>query len=275
MQMMTHSFDHKAMKTTFTLRLRHEDKEAAAVAARAAFELIDETESKLSRYREESDIWQINRMQADQTLFLSEICYDCLLLSLEAYRETMGRFDITLGRQIEHQKKQEAGAPPEPSGQLMVVPDRPAIYCQEPGRELDLGGIGKGFALDRAKVLIQEWGVESGILSAGASTHLAFGDKEWQLGLSAQSETLDIKIREQALSASGSGIQNEHIIAPGGGQPPYLHPRVWVLHQSAAWADAWSTAAMLLQKDELAEIAPKLQGLYAEDAGSGTVEAIA
>lgn len=271
---MTHTFEHKAMKTTFTLRLHHEDKATASNAARAAIELIDETENKLSRYIEGSDVWKINHMEAGQTLFLDELCYDCLLLGLQAYEQTAGLFDITLGRQIEHQKRREAGPRPDISGQLMVVPDRPAIHCNEAGREIDLGGVGKGFALDRVKALVQDWGIETGIISSGASTHLAFGKKEWKLGLTAKNETLDIQLREQALSASGTGIQNEHIIAPAGEEAPYRHPRVWVLHDSAAWADIWSTAAMLMPIEQLRESLDQTAGLYVENPESGGVEKV-
>jgi len=270
----THTFEHKAMKTTFKLRLQHEDKNQADKAARCAIELIDEIENKLSRYRAGSDVWQINHMEAGQTLFLGELCYDCLRLSLEAYAETMGLFDVTLGRQIEHQKRNEDGEPPDLSGQLAMVPDRPAIHCNEPGREIDLGGVGKGFALDRVKELVREWDIESGIISAGASTHLAFGQPEWMIGLSAKNETKDISIKNQALSASGTGVQNEHILSPAGHQEGYCHPRVWVLHQSAAWADIWSTTGMLMQTDELEKHVHQLAGLFVENPDTGCVDRI-
>lgn len=270
----THIFEHKAMKTIFKLRLQHEDKLEAQHAARVAIELIDEVENKLNRYMECSDVWQINHMETGQTLYLSDLCYDCLRLSLEAYEKTMGLFDVTLGRQIEHQKRNGEGEAPELVGQLAMVPDRPAIHCHEPGREIDLGGVGKGFALDRAKELLQEWKIESGILSSGASTHLAFGRHEWAIGLSAKNESKKISIKDQALSASGTGIQNEHIISPSGSQEAYRHPRVWVVHESAAWADIWSTAAMLMHSEELKEHADQLGGLYVENPESGRVDAI-
>ncbi|PXA03962.1 hypothetical protein DDZ13_10010 [Coraliomargarita sinensis] len=270
----THTFEHKAMKTTFKLRLQHQDKKQAQSAATCAIDLIDEIENKLSRYRAGSDVWQINHMEAGQTLFLSELCYDCLCLSLEASAQTMGLFDVTLGRQIEHQKRNEDGQPPELSGQLAMVPNRPAIHCNEPGREIDLGGVGKGFALDRVRELVRDWDIESGIISAGASTHLAFGPQEWTIGLSGKNETKDVTLRDQALSASGSGIQNEHIISPAGHQEAYRHPRVWVLHESAAWADIWSTTAMLMTVDELGAHAGQLAGLFVENPETGGVDTI-
>jgi thiamine biosynthesis lipoprotein len=155
-----------------------------------------------------------------------------------------------------------------------MVPNRPAIHCQEPGREIDLGGVGKGFALDRVKELVLDWEIESGILSAGASTHLAFGSPEWKIGLTGKTGTKDISLKNQALSASGTGIQNEHILSPTGDQKAYGHPRVWVIHESAAWADIWSTAAMLMTREELAEQAAELGGLYIQNPETGGVDAL-
>lgn len=271
---LTHTFEHKAMKTEFTLRLKHPDKKLAQSVACEAFELIDKIENKLSRYIHGSDVWQINHMQAGQTLFLTELCYDCLRAGLQAYQQTGGLFDITLGRLIEHRKNKVSSPPPELAGQLVVAPDRPAIQCNEPGREIDLGGIGKGFALDRVKQLLQEWDIESGILSAGASTHLAFGPQEWTLGLSGKNETREIKIRNQALSASGTSIQEEHIVSPWEAQNTCRHPRIWVLHPSATWADVWSTAAMLMSAEELRAQAADFDGLFVENPDSGCVERI-
>ncbi|HKK19089.1 MAG TPA: FAD:protein FMN transferase [Opitutales bacterium] len=271
----THTFEHKAMKTIFTLRLQHPEKKHAQHAAHSAFDLIDEVENKLSRYREGSDVWQINHMEAGQTLFLSDMCYDCLRLSLEAYGKTLGLFDVTLGRQIEHQKRKSEGEPPDISGQLAMVPNRPAIHCNEPGREIDLGGVGKGFALDSVKQrLLEDSGIESGILSAGASTHLAFGAHRWVIGLSARNETKEIAIEGEALSASGTGVQNEHILSPDGIEESYRHPRAWVVHHSAAWADIWSTTAMIMPGRELKEQSGEFTALFVEDAESGKVHAI-
>ena len=270
----SHTFAHKAMKTEFTLRLKHPDQQLAQSVAREAFELIDELESKLSRYFHGSDVWQINRMQAGQNLFISELCHDCLLEGLQAYQQTGGLFDITLGQLIEHRKNKLDEPPPQLAGQLVIAPDRPAIQCNEPGREIDLGGIGKGFALDRAKRLIQAWNIESGILSAGASTHLAFGPQAWKLGLSSKNETLEITLRDQALSASGTSIQEAHIVAPPELEGSTHHPRVWVVHHSATWADVWSTTAMLMSQKELQEMADQFPGLYIENPDSGCVEQI-
>jgi FAD:protein FMN transferase len=251
----THTFNHEAMKTTFTLRIRNDDPKLAKDVAHASIELIDEIENTLSRYIEGSDIYRVNHMQAEQSLLLSDTCYDCLRIALDAHQQTGGLFDITLGHQIEHQKKKLDGPAPELCGQLMVDPDRPAIHCRAPGREIDLGGIGKGYALDRIKALMQEWGITEALLSAGGSTQLAFGPKAWSIELTGNHSTQTIELQNKALSASGIGIQGSHIVSPRSEKAGYIHSRIWLIDETAAYADAWSTTAMLLDAEELQALA--------------------
>ena len=124
-----HTFSHDAMKTNFTLRINDSNVNEAAGVAKECFEHLDYLETKLNRYLEGSDVWQINNMQAGDTLFLSEACYDCLNLAMEAYADTGGLFDVTIGKKIEHLKSGTAGSPPDQTGQLAIDPDRPAIHC--------------------------------------------------------------------------------------------------------------------------------------------------
>ena len=246
--------EHEAMKTTFAIRLRSPDPQLTPQIVGAAFQLIDDIEDKLSRYRPGSDVWQINHMQADESLFVCDFCYDCLRQSLEAFQQTRGLFDITLGKQIEHKKNEVDGDTPGISGKLMVDPEKPAVHCTEAGREIDLGGIGKGFALDKVAELLKSFGVQDGLVSAGASTQLAFGDSSWPIRLGETDAAQTIQLKDSAFSASGTGIQGSHIVFPDlqtSAEAAYASQRVWVLHESAAMADAWSTAAMFIGADDL------------------------
>ncbi|MDP4609621.1 MAG: FAD:protein FMN transferase [Opitutales bacterium] len=263
-----HTYIHDAMKTTFTLRLRGSDKSLCDSVAQAAITLIDEIEHSLSRYIEGSEAWQINHMQAGETLILSDLCYECLQYALHAYVQTDGLFDITLGTQIEHRKNAHDGVAPALCGQLMVDPDRPAIHCAEPGREIDLGGIGKGFALDKMRSVIEEMGIESALLSAGASTQLAFGEEAWEIELRGDNDTLKLSLQNQALSASGTSIQGSHIISPRDSHTNYQFPRLWLTHSSATMADAFSTAVLLMNEGESAQITGSIDAIYFEKDGA-------
>lgn len=246
-------FTHDAMNTSFQLRICGGSEAHSRDMAHQCFEQLDLLESKLSRFIEGSDIDRINQMQAEETLYVSEACHQCLLIGLDAYARTGGLFDITLGSHIEHQKTAAAGPLPPLAGILSVHPDVAAVSCETPGRQIDLGGIGKGFALDQLQQLLIDWGAEGGLLAAGASSLLAFGPQAWPVELAGGSESARISLRGAALSASGTGIQGSHIVHPGGAAAMPAAPcqRVWVTAATAALAEAWSTALMLLEPGDL------------------------
>ncbi|MDH4445102.1 MAG: FAD:protein FMN transferase [Akkermansiaceae bacterium] len=263
-------FTHEAMNTTFFLRICEPDATTANGMARECCDQIDLLESRLSRFFDGSDVSRINRMRAGETLYLSESCHQCLLVALQGNSLTGGLFDITLGRPIAHLKSRQDGAEPEIVGQLIIHPDTPAITCESPGREIDLGGIGKGFALDLLRQLLVDWGAEGGLLAAGASSLIAFGSAAWPIDLTGDCATQRITLMNAALSASGSGIQGSHIVHPRGENAMPVNPsrRVWVKSPTAAMAEIWSTALMLLDpKDVPAFIAgdDSIDAVYLDD----------
>ena len=267
-----HLFTHDAMNTTFSLRIRGVDEAVASGMARACCDRLDLLESHLSRFIEGSDVARINSLHAGETLYLSEPCHQCLLLAVNAGTSTGGLFDITLGTRIAHRKSGDGGPVPPLAGSLTIHPDVPAITCETPGREIDLGGIAKGFALDQLKQLLTEWGVHDALLAAGASSLLAFGPSAWPVDLTGDREAPRVWLTNQALSASGTGIQGNHIIHPAGPDAMPARPfrRVWVITTTAALAEIWSTALMLVPPEEIAVwIAGNtdIAGIYAEHDG--------
>ncbi|MBC8126117.1 MAG: FAD:protein FMN transferase [Gloeobacteraceae cyanobacterium ES-bin-144] len=260
------------MNTTFSLRVRRVDGRTAQGIAKECFDEIDLLESRLSRYVEASDISRINHLESGQTLYLSDSCHQCLLQALDAYSQTAGLFDVTLGTRIEHRKSGNESDEPLLKGRLKIHPDVAAVTCEEAGREIDLGGIGKGFALDQLKQLLTVWEVQDALLTAGASSMLAIGDSEWPVDLAGESESLRITLKNQSLSASGTFIQGDHIIHPAGHEAMPESPctRIWVVASTAVLAEIWSTTLMLLSLDEILEFIEGIDvihSVYAEQAG--------
>lgn len=249
-------FSHEAMNTTFRLRIRGLDLATARGMARECFDQLDFLESRLSRFIHGSDVSRINHMKAGETLYLSESCHQCLLLALDAYQRTAGLFDVTLGARIQHRKSGHHGPPPPLVGSLTVHPDVPAITCGEPGREIDLGGIGKGFALDHLRELITDWGAHDALLSAGASSITALGPQPWPIDLTGDEQIHRIHLANQSLAASGTGIQGAHIVHPAGDHAMPASPsgRLWVLASTATLAEIWSTALMLVAFEDLPDL---------------------
>jgi len=247
-------FTHEAMHTTFTLRLIGAEEPLVAGAASECLELLDQLESKLSRFIDGSDVFRINRMQAGEILYLSDPCHQCLLLAMRAHAMTGGLFDITLGSRIAHRKAGADGPLPALAGKLVIDPDMAAITCASPGREIDLGGIAKGFALDQMAALLPDWGVSGALLAAGASSLLAIGPQAWPVQLAGELATRQLALTNRSLSASGTEVQGCHIVHPGGdaSHGSYLSQRVWAVSPTAALAEAWSTALMLMSAEEAA-----------------------
>jgi len=268
----SHVFTHEAMHTTFCLRLIGGDAQLVAGAARECLDLVDELETKLSRFIDGSEVFRINRLLAGETLYLSEPCHQCLLLAIQAHTLTGGLFDITAGRRIAHRKAAASGPLPALTGRLVIHPDVAAITCESPGRDIDLGGIAKGFALDQMAGLLGAWGVTGGLLAAGASSLLAVGPQAWPVWLAGELEPRQLALTNQSLSASGTEEQGIHIIHPDeeAGHPIYLSQRVWAVARSAALAEAWSTALMLMSRDNVATTIARqdtLLNAYAEFEG--------
>lgn len=250
-------FTHEAMNTTFSLRLRGRDEAVARGLATECFARIDALEDLLSRFRGGSDVRRINRLEKGETLYVSDECHECLLIAMDGGVRTGGLFDVTLGAAIEHRKSGAEGPPTGLCGSLAVHPDAPAVTCIEPGREVDLGGIGKGYSLDQLGKLLLDWGCDDALLAAGASSLLATGPAAWPVGLASEAGPLRIGLTNEALSASGVHIQGSHIVHPGGegAMPRNPFRRVWVVADTAAVAEVWSTAVLLMEPRQAADLA--------------------
>ncbi len=256
--------EHEAMGTTFTARIRGVEERYARQAARAGFNEIDRLERWLSRYIEGSDVHRINRMRAGETIRIGEDCYACLRLARQAYEKTGGLFDVTLGRWTDTTKT-AALMPPNPSGRFILHPDEQAITCEAEGRAVDLGGIGKGYALECLRPLMAEWEINQTLWSAGGSTVMAAGT--WNVHLRGDSFEQDIELHDDAVSASGTSVQGAHIVAPSGADRPYRWKRVWVQADNAALSDAFATAAFLMDETEIVDFQAaesSVRGMWSE-----------
>jgi len=129
--------------------------------------------------------------------------------------------------------------------------------------DLDLGAIGKGFALDRAAEVLGQWSVRNALLHAGTSTALGLGPGPggrggagWPVGVAADwrcpGAPRRVRLRGLALSGSGTEVKGEHIVDPRTGRPARAHPAAWAAHPSAAVSDALSTAFFVQSAAEVA-----------------------
>jgi thiamine biosynthesis lipoprotein len=243
-----YQLNHRAMATYFEVRIAGEDRIYAAQAAQAALDLLDKLESCLSRFRANSDIAQIARLEPGEKMRLSQPAFDCLEIAKKMELATFGAFSATAAAM------QTQTSPP----QWHLLPEELAILCDSGRLHFDLGAIGKGFALDQMAELLRSWECLSFLLIAGGSSILA-GDPPqdtpgWSCGLGDDNAPQRFFLAHASLSGSGLAVKGNHILDPRTGQPAARQNRVWALADTAAESDALSTACMVLSEPEMEEV---------------------
>jgi len=241
-----------AMKTTFRIFVPGGDRALVDSAVSEAFQKLEELEGVLSRYAPGSDISRINAMEAGETLFLSDECDRCLRLAIEASAATGGRFDPCAGTMIDAVKS-GSGAAGTVHGVISLDEHRPLVTCLEAGRVMDLGAIGKGFALERMGGILAAHGVTDALLTSGASTILAMGSMDWPIDIPHLAGPRRLLLRASALAASGTSQQGTHIVNPENGTAAQTFENLWAIHPRAPLADAFSTACFTMTPEDIAD----------------------
>lgn len=255
-----HRFSHEAMATVFEILCAHPDARYAAQAAQAAFELVDRLEQLLSRFLENSDLARVNHLAAGQGTPVGPWTMECLEIAWHMHALTGGAFDASIGTGLHR---------------LELDPETFTVHAREGGARLDLGGIGKGYAVDRVAEILEEWGISRALVHGGFSSVLALepppDEEGWPLTLSApgSGRTLArVSARGRAFSASGVR-KGDHILDPRTGLAIRGRAGAWVAvaredgASAAAVADALSTAFMIQPVDEVAALCRQSPGLEA------------
>jgi len=244
-------FAHSAMGCTFEVWLAEQDASYAGQAARAAFALLDGLERELSRYIPTSDVARINALRPGERIRVAIEVIECLQLATRVCDETGGAFDVAF------RSRRDPASPPQPA--LELDAHTHSVGVRHEGVQIDLGGIGKGYAIDRMVETLRDWSIAAGLIHCGQSTVFALGrpadDQDWSVALRdplRQERSLGVvRVRDAALSGSGRRLHGDHIVDPRTGQPVTDRLAAWALAPSAALADALSTAFMVMSTAEL------------------------
>jgi thiamine biosynthesis lipoprotein len=255
-----HRFAHDAMACTFELYLVEEDAKYAWQAAEAAFAEADRLERELSRFVPTSDIARINTLSAGRATRVGIDAFECLQQAIRLYVETGGAFDVTFGSQINRAFGGQSEAARYPTMHLLQCDRRQhEVGVQATGVRIDLGGIGKGYAIDQMVTLLREWSISSGLIHAGQSSVYALGSPPeaaaWRVALrdpARHEQTLgSVELEDAALSGSGRRLHGEHIIDPATGRPVGGVSGAWARAKSAAVSDALATAFMVMPPQQV------------------------
>jgi thiamine biosynthesis lipoprotein len=268
-------FAHDAMACTFGFALYGDDRAYLLQAARAAAAEIDRIETLLSKFRPDSDIARINAATPDVPVQISPDTLACLQLADTLYAQTGGAFDIAFASE----------PTPADTPHLICDPAQLAVATTHTGVTLDLGGLGKGYALDRALDILSEWQIPAARVDSGQSTVRTLGpppgDAPWQVAVRdpAQPERPlgHVRLNDRALSGSGQTLHDHHIRDPRDGTSATRWAATWALAPTAAEADALSTACMLLPSQEatrLCHAAPGRSAILLDPHGSPQIIAL-
>jgi thiamine biosynthesis lipoprotein len=271
-------FSRRAMATTFEVILPFGTPDARPLAE-AALDLIDRLEDQLTVYRVESEVSRLNRTAPHAAVPVEEGLFRLLTRAAQLTAETHGAFDVAVGALIKAwgffrgpkrvPTKEERAAALARSGMAHVVLDpaaRSVRYLRE-GLEINLGSIGKGYALDCvAELLRRDIGLSTALLHGGTSSVCALGSEPgsphgWTVGLPHPWEPDRrlgmVRLKDQALGTSAATFQHlewqgrklGHILDPRTGWPAEGVASVSVVAPTAAEADALATAFYILGPD--------------------------
>ena len=265
-----HHFSHQAMATIFEIFIIHTDAKYAEQAAWAAFDELDRLEAELSKFIENSDISRINNLTTNQPLQIGLSAFECLQLSTLICNETNGAFDVTIGSLLDYwlnedktircPSEEKLALARKQTGTKLFKLDEAnhTVQLLTSPLQIDLGGIGKGYAIDQMAKLLDDWDIDTALIHSGFSSVLAIGappdTKGWPLTLSNppnHKQTLAY-LYLQNRAVSGSGLQKgQHIIDPRTARPAEGKIAAWAIATNAATADALSTAFMVMSPDEV------------------------
>lgn len=262
---LVHRFAHLAMGTTFEVMIAGCDGGYASQVSQALFREVDRIERLLSRFNPCSEISQINRLKPGQSLPIGIETFECLKIGEEIRTQTDGAFNLNFRSLAKYRINAIASIElsRKPRG-FEVRFQSPQVGQSSENLSLDLGGIGKGYALDKALAVFSDWNIDCALIHGGTSTAIAVDSppdlgsegRGWPVGVGGvwpcRQAPRRFFLKGRALSGSGTEVKGKHIFNPRKGLPPARgHLAAWASHPSAAVADALSTAFMVMSTEEV------------------------
>ncbi len=277
------------MGTILEFKLYCGDRGFCNQAISNAYLEVKKLDDMLSNYKADSKLSEVNSLAGTGKIPVPREFIDLTERSLFFSNLTGGAFDITVGKLIELWRQgQQKNALPDSETVKKTISDcvgfdKIKLYSKEEIIEInsqcvsiDFGGIGKGYAIDRAVAILKKKGIESGIINFGGEIFAIGappGSSGWSIGvhnpLKADEPLSFIEVKDMAVSTSGDyeryfeirGKRYSHIIDTRTGIPVDAVPSVTVLSRSATDADALSTAISVMGKDKSQNVLEKYENL--------------
>jgi len=276
------------MGTALTVSVEHEDRRQALLSSEAAVVELERVESRLSTWRETSELSRLNRAPVGERVSLTPELHGELTRAREFWELTDGAFDPTVGSTLRAWAIREGGQLPTPSERSAAVvtasfdslrlSEHAEASAPQPWAErlaenlrLEEGGFGKGIGLDRAKAALLASGAHSARLDLGGQV-LVYGRTEEILLADPRDRSvalLSVSLSSGSIATSGNsersveieGQRVSHIFHPRTGEPVADFGSLTVIASDAFTADALSTGLYVLGPKRALELVHTLDGV--------------
>jgi len=275
------------MGTLFRIKLYAAGEEQARAGFRAAFERVRELDDILSDYKPDGELNRVSRTAVGRPAKISDDLLRVLAASQKLAEETGGAFDVTLGPVIRLWREARKNKRLPDASALREAGDRcgyrklhldevnHTVMLDQPGMQLDVGGIAKGYAADEALAALNRLGIPAALVAA--SGDLAFGDpppgqRGWKIGVDA----CVLELSNAAVSTSGdaeqrlevNGKRYSHIIDPVTRMGLTSGITVTIIAPHGIIADGVATAVSVLGADRGMQFVEKHPGITARINGA-------
>ena len=281
----------KLMGTFCEIQVCHSDTSSAQRAIRRAFDEMERVDRLLSNHDPGSELSALNREASRSPVRVSDELLDFVRQCRALYDVTEKAFDPTVGPLVRawgfftsHPAKpsdSEIAAARAASGfdKVQVNEAARTVSFAAAGMEIDSGGVGKGYAVDRAVQALRELGVEAALVSAGGSTLYALGCPPgrpgWRIAIKNPADLRRplalVDLCGSSLSTSGvseksveiGSSRHSHIFDPRTGDPVAGMCQVTVVAPCATESDALTKAAFILPRDSVMNLFRRRPGVHA------------
>jgi thiamine biosynthesis lipoprotein len=288
---------HEVMGTFARVFAVATDSNTAKRSIGSAFAEIEEVDRLMSKYKSDSKISELNREGFKQAVKVSRPTYEVLEKSVEFSKLTGGAFDVTVGPLMDlWHSAEEANTMPTDAelqearakvgyGKLILDANEESIRFTAEGMEVDLGGIAKGYAIDKAVDAMERSGAAGGMVDIGGEIRcfgLPPGGKDkWRIGLQDPDKAKDgfdagtpllvLNLMDAAVATSGhyrrfvtiGGKRYSHIVNPESGYSSESLASVTIICPSATDADALTTAVSVMGAEKGLALVKKTPGAEA------------
>lgn len=265
---------YQVMGTQMTLTAYTADEAKAVLAFDDAFREMKRLEDLLTVWKPDSDVSRINAAAGQAAVQVQPETMECLQLSVHFAQLTTGKFDPTFGAlsglwRFDHDQDDQIPDPAEVRRRLKLIdyrklsldPERSTAKLERPGMKLHLGGIGKGYAVDKTVALLRARGFQDFMVQAGGDLYVAGtkGDRAWRVGIRdprgpPSSYFAASEVTDASFSTSGDyersflkdGVRYHHILDPATGNPAMACRSVTIMAKDAVTADGISKGVFIL-----------------------------